>query len=145
MFDGRVREYRLLNEVEWEWVAGGKQGTSGERVRQYPWPEEREEASPALLNYNQNVGATTPVGSYPDGATPEGLYDMVGNVWEWCSDWYGSKGSFVDPLGPETGSFRVLRGGSWSDDAGRCRSADRRRGTPDHRNLNVGFRLVFVP
>lgn len=77
MFDGRVREYRLLNEVEWEWVAGGKQGTSGERVRQYPWPEERGEAKPALLNYNNNVGATTPVGSYPDGATPEGLYDMA--------------------------------------------------------------------
>jgi len=145
MVDGRAREYRLPNEVEWEWAAGGKQGTSGERVREYPWSEEKGVASPALLNCNQNVGATTPVGSYPDGATPEGLYDMAGNVLEWCSDWHGRRGTFVDPLGPETGSYRVLRGGRWGGTAGGCRSASRHDVAPGSRFNFVGFRLVFVP
>jgi len=138
--------YRLAHEVEWEWAAGGKQGTTGQKVRDYPWLEEKGKATPGLLNFREsNIGATTPVGSYPEGATPEGLYDMAGNVWEWCSDWYGDDGTFTDPLGPESGSRRVLRGGSWGDDAGGCRSADRDRSTPDFRCNYVGFRLVFVP
>ncbi len=139
------RQYRFPNEVEWEWAAGGIQGTTGRKVREYPWAEEKGDASPTLLNYNNNVGATTPVGSYPDGATPEGLYDMAGNVWEWCSDWYGDDGTFTDPLGPESGSLRVVRGGGWSFNAEDCRSADRNRDTPVNRSHDVGFRLVFVP
>ncbi|MFZ4525794.1 MAG: SUMF1/EgtB/PvdO family nonheme iron enzyme [Chlorobium sp.] len=146
MVEGRTREYRLLNEFEWEWAAGGKQGTSGERVREYPWPEEKGEADPALLNYDEsNIGTTTPVGSYPEGATPEGLYDMAGNVWDLCSDWYGNSGSFANLLGPETGSGRVLRGGGWGGLAGRCRSTYRRSYAPGDRGSGVGFRLVFVP
>ena len=146
MVEGRTGEYRLLGEVEWEWAAGGKQGTSGKRVRDYPWSEEKGEANHRLLNYYEsNIGATTPVGSYPDGATPEGLYDMAGNVWEWCRDWYGDRASFTNPLGPETGLRRVLRGGSWNYDAGRCRPAYRDDGTPGHRRSDVGFRLVYVP
>ena len=138
--------YRLAHEIEWEWAAGGKQGTIGQKVREYPWPEEKGKAHPKLLNFDEsNIGATTPVGSYPDGATPEGLYDMAGNVWEWCSDWYGADGTFTKPLGPETRSNRVLRGGHWSSLAGNCRSAHRNSFTPDFRNYHVGFRLVFVP
>ncbi len=145
MLEGKTACYRLAYEIEWEWAAGGKQGTTGQKVREYPWPEEKGEASSVLMNYNNNEGATTPVGSYPDGATPEGLYDMAGNVWEWCSDWYGDDGTFADLLGPETGSARVLRGGSWYDDAEFCRSAYRNDYPPYLRLNYIGFRLVFVP
>jgi len=141
-----AKQYRLANEIEWEWAAGGKQGTTGQKVREYPWLEERGGASPGLLNFwESNIGATTSVGSYPDGATPEGLYDMAGNVWEWCSDWYGDDGTFSNPLGPETGSNRVIRGGSWGSGAGSCRSANRGGLPPGDRSSNVGFRPVFVP
>ncbi len=138
--------YRLANEMEWEWAAGGKQGTTGQKVREYPWLEEKGGASPGLLNFwESNIGATTPVGSYPDGATPEGLYDMAGNVWEWCRDWYGADGTFTNPIGPETGSDRVIRGGSWHNLAEYCRSANRSNDPPGSGYNDVGFRLVFVP
>jgi len=127
--------YRLPTEVEWEWAAGGRQGTIGKKVRKYPWADEKREPDSKLLNYDGNVGATTPVGSYPEGATPEGLYDMAGNVWEWTDSWYNE----------ETCSNRVIRGGSWDDDAGICRSAYRSGYTPDYRDYDVGFRPVFVP
>ncbi len=134
-----ANHYRLPREQEWEYAAAGKE------KRDYPWPDDKGTANSKLLNYNGNVGATTPVGSYPEGATPEGLYDMAGNVWEWCSDWYGADGTFIDPLGPESGSYRVLRGGSWSTAAEYCRSAYRFSHHPVNRYGNVGFRLVFVP
>ena len=146
MLEKSAGHYRLAHEVEWEWASGGKQGTKGLKVREYPWSEEKGEANPKLLNcYESNILVTTPVGSYPEGATPEGLYDMAGNVWEWCCDWYGEDGTFTNPLGPETGSYRVIRGGSWSNFAGYCRSAYRSHITPGGRSNFVGFRLVFVP
>ena len=146
MLEESAGHYRLANEIEWEWAAGGRQGTTGQKVREYPWPEEKGRATPKLLNFREsNIGATTPVGSYPEGATPEGLYDMAGNVDEWCCDWYGDDGTFTNPLGPETGSGRVLRGGGWSYAAGGCRSAYRDRDAPGNRYNDVGFRLVFVP
>ena len=123
-----TNRYRLPIEWEWEYAAAGKD------KRQYPWPKEKGEPNSKLLNYNGNVGATTSVGSYPDGATPEGLYDMAGNVWEW-----------TDSLWDETGSYRVLRGGYWGSNAWRCRSAYRDYDTPGNRGAGVGFRLVFVP
>ncbi len=132
--EGKPDSYRLPNEVEWEWAAGGRQGEAMQEVREYPWAENKGQPNPKLLNYERNVGATTPVGSYPEGATPEGLYDMAGNVWEW-----------TDSLWDESGSGRVLRGGSWDDGAGRCRSANRGSDTPVYRRNGVGFRLVFVP
>jgi len=138
--------FRLANEIEWEWAAGGKQGTTGQKVREYPWPEEKGKANPKLLNFSEsNIGATTPVGSYPEGATPEGLYDMAGNVWEWCSDWYGEDGTFAKLFGPETGSRRVIRGGGWGLNAEYCRSAYRNSLPPAYWSSSVGFRLVFVP
>ena len=118
---------RLPAGIEWEWAAAGKDG------RQYPWGNSKP--SPKLLNYDGNVGATTPVGSYPEGATPAGLYDMSGNVWEWTDEWWDEKKR----------SLRVLRGGGWRDSAGHCRSASRDSFTPDDRDNYSGFRLAFVP
>ena len=85
---------------------------------------------------------TTPVGKYQANAW--GLYDMHGNVWEWCSDWQGvyPTGSVKDPIGPATGSRRVIRGGSWNDDAVNCRSAYRGRCDPSFRGY-LGFRVAL--
>ncbi len=133
--DEKINSYRLPTEIEWEWAAGGRQGTIGKKVRQYPWADEKGKPTSKLLNYDNNVGATTPVGSYPDGATPEGLYDMAGNVWEWSDSWYDEK----------TRSSRVIRGGSWDGGSGDCRSAYRFNSLPGYRFNSIGFRLVFVP
>ena len=85
---------------------------------------------------------TTPVGGY--AANPWGLYDMHGNVWEWCQDWYGDypSGSVTDPTGPSTGSLRVFRGGSWYGYARGCRSAGRGNSVPDYRSNGLGFRCA---
>ena len=96
-------------------------------------------------------GGTVPVDSFSPNAW--GLYNMHGNVYEWCSDWYGgtcydgfkAKGTVTNPAGPATGSLRVIRGGSWDYPAEFCRSAYRCYYRPGYRNYFVGFRLVFVP
>ena len=90
-----------------------------------------------------NLGRTTDVGSYPANAW--GFHDMHGNVYEWCSDWYGDypDGSASDPVGPSEGSRRVLRGGSWRGLGQDCRSACRLRFRPDYRDYGLGFRVGF--
>ena len=132
---GRV--YRLPTEAEWEYAcrAGSSTaycfGDDETRLGEYAW-------------YYKNSGETThPVGEKrPNGW---GLYDMHGNVWEWCNDWYGDypSGSVTDPTGASSGSVRVCRGGGWDYEAARCRSATRFGDDPSGRCSSLGFRLVL--
>lgn len=91
-------------------------------------------------NYKNNI---TPVGSYPANAW--GLYDMHGNVWEWCSDWYAiyDQRPQNDPKGPLNGTKKAGRGGSWYSNARDCRSANRNGRIPEYRNFMLGFRIVM--
>jgi formylglycine-generating enzyme required for sulfatase activity len=129
-------EYRLPTEAEWECAcrAGTKTqysfGDSASELGAYEW-------------YGENSGKTThPVGGKKPNAW--GLYDMHGNVWEWCQDWHGDypSGSVTDPTGAGWGSLRVSRGGCWSSFARRCRSAFRLWSTPDYRFYYLGFRVL---
>jgi formylglycine-generating enzyme required for sulfatase activity len=127
---------RLPTEAEWERVARGKE------ARKFPWGD--EPIDPERANYAGNVDHPTPVGVYPRGRTPDGIDDMAGNVWEWCFDRYSpyEKGRTENPTGPAKGEGRVLRGGSWVDEAWLTRSALRFRFHADNRVANFGFRVV---
>ncbi len=90
-------------------------------------------------------GKTQAVGTYSVNAW--GLYDMHGNVWEWCNDWYGiyPTTAKTNPTGSASGSQRVLRGGGWVNEAQYCRSAIRNSESPNYSFSTVGFRVVLVP
>jgi formylglycine-generating enzyme required for sulfatase activity len=134
---GRV--YRLPTEAQWEYAcrAGSKTAYSFD-------DEEGLLLEHGWFNRNSSDRIHT-VGLLEPNAW--GLYDMHGNVWEWCSDWYGDypKGALSDPTGPKEGYFRVNRGGSWGNEAAFCRSADRYRGLPSYRFDYLGFRVALSP
>jgi len=134
--------YRLPTEAEWEYASRAGSTT---RFSYGDDPDYTELTHYAW--YTANSGGTThAVG----GKLPNrwGLYDMSGNVWEWCSDWYGNYpgGSVTDPQGSGSGSYRVFRGGGWYDYGGRlCRSAYRYSLYPSIRSYSLGFRVVLAP
>jgi sulfatase modifying factor 1 len=133
------KRYRMPTEAEWEYASrGGKYSknykySGGDKLSEVGW-------------YGHRNGTTSPVGKkLPNELS---IYDMSGNVLEWCSDWFGDeyyKGAvdMIDPKGPDNGELKVLRGGSYSEDADVCRNVHRTRMIPSTSHWDIGFRLAM--
>ena len=131
--------YRLPTDAEWEYACRASTqttwsfGNDESQLGNYGWYEGN--AKNVGQGYAHKVGLKKP--------NPAGLFDMHGNVWEWCSDWIGSGLSGgTDPAGPGGGSYRVLRGASWWHAPDRCRSANRDSSVPSNRIHDRGFRVA---
>ena len=151
--------YRLPTEAEWEYAArGGYQSRGYEYsgsndLKEVGWYYENsgnrtlDDDNWDFDNLKKYNCQTQPVGTIQPNEL--GIHDMSGNVWEWCNDWYD--GNYYknspsrNPTGPSWGSGRVLRGGSWSNRASRCRVANRIHDAPDYSNSYLGFRVVRLP
>ena len=130
------QQFRLPTEAEWEYAARGGQQSKGYL---YSGSNNLDE----VAWYDKNSGGKThPVGQKKPNEL--GLFDMSGNVLEWCEDWYGSypTGAQNNPKGADSGTYRVFRGGSWSDTPRGCRAAYRNLSAPTYRNRAIGFRLA---
>jgi formylglycine-generating enzyme required for sulfatase activity len=127
--------FRLPSEAEWEKAARDR----------FPWGSRLPDSS--LANFNKDHMMTRPTGAYPRGASPFGVLDLAGNVWEWTSDWYDPGFYQVspreNPRGPESGSERVVRGGSWVNGANLVRAANRSSEKPESKLNILGFRLAM--
>ncbi|MCC5877045.1 MAG: SUMF1/EgtB/PvdO family nonheme iron enzyme, partial [Candidatus Sumerlaeia bacterium] len=131
--------FTLPTEAQWEYAC-----RAGTTTRYFFGDNENQLGQYAWFGGNSN-SRTQPVKQKQPN--PWGLYDMHGNVWEWCLDWFSDKlpgGNVTDPVGPSSGSGRVVRGGSWINSALYCRSAIRFRDTPSNRNFSSGFRLALA-
>jgi formylglycine-generating enzyme required for sulfatase activity len=142
--------YRFPTEAEWEYACRAGSCTPkswGNTIRcEAAMYGNNSSRSPECVPYVKASGLRidqpAPVKSYPPNDW--GLYDIHGNVWEWCRDWYGdfTESAEINPLGPDSGYVRVRRGGSWFNEGSLCRSANRNYGHPASRYRTTGFRLV---
>ena len=152
MWDRDANGYRLPTEAEWEYACRAGTATpfnTGKNITTYQanyngnFPYKKNLPKGAKGKYKET---TTQAGNYAPNAW--GLYDMHGNVWEWCWDWYGdwyrdySTAAETDPMGESSGCSRVIRGGGWRNSAGRLRSAYRYDANPSDRFNYLGFRLA---
>ena len=146
------KRFRLPTEAEWEYACRAGSESAFNTGENLTTAEANYNGNHPWNNHEKGIYRENTVSV--DSFTPNGwgLYNMHGNVWEWCSDWLGEsyydeckeEGRVANPAGPSTGTVRVIRGGSWSFNAARCRSAYRGHSVPGLRYCSVGFRLVFT-
>jgi len=146
---------RLPSEAEWEYAYRGGTTTAFHSMPSYPNGTNDDSLLGNIAWYAVNNGASgsSTYGTKPvagKAANAFGMYDMSGNVWEWCNDWYGSSyystSPSTDPAGPSSGSYRVLRGGGWNYGPNSCRSSYRSyAGSPGGHSISVGFRAARTP
>lgn len=136
---------RLPTEAEWEYVARANGKFAFGKFNCLSQKQANFDGTTEFLRCGEEikVGKTMPVGSYDSNFF--GVHDMFGNVYEWCSDWYGvyPQGTSIDPEGASTGGMRVNRGGSWANSASSCRAASRETGHTDFKGNRIGFRIVY--